>query len=195
MLSPESYIQRLKDCIYSADKIIQEVSQIQPVSPQCLHELTFDGIPMAKKMLIEDRVKGWYRTTRILIETGSGAKDPNVVDFISRGAATVLDPDFKSLLIKRLKAGQSVLNNIIEAEELKNSLRSSEGTADEIWEIIHPLVIDIAKSRVENGYYADAVECACKLLNTTVRAIVQSETGEEADGASLMRKAFHQRIP
>ena len=72
MLSPESYIQRLKESIYSADKIIQEVSQIQPVSPHSLHELTFDGIPMAKKMLIEDRVKGWYRTTRILIETGSG---------------------------------------------------------------------------------------------------------------------------
>ena len=137
MLSPESYIQRLKESIYSADKIIQEVSQIQPVSLHSLHELTFDGIPMAKKMLIEDRVKGWYRTTRILIETGSGAKDPNVVDFISRGAATVIDPDFKSMLIKRLKAGQSVLNNIIEAEELKNSLRSSEVTADGIWEIIH----------------------------------------------------------
>jgi len=195
MLSPESYIQRLKESIYSADKIIQEVSQIQPVSPHSLHELTFDGIPMAKKMLIEDRVKGWYRTTRILIETGSGAKDPNVVDFISRGAATVIDPDFKSMLIKRLKAGQSVLNNIIEAEELKNSLRSSEVTADGIWEIIHPSVIDIAKSRVENGYYADAVECACKLLNTTVRAIVLSETGEETDGASLMRKAFSPRNP
>lgn len=195
MLTSESYIQRLKESISSADKIIQEISRVQPVSYRDLHELTYDGIPMAKKMLVEDRVKGWYRTTRILIETGSGAKDPNVMDFISRGSATLIEPDFKSLLIKRLRAGQSVLKNIIEAEDLKASLRSSEEKTDEIWRIMHPAVREVAKSRMESGYYADAVESACKLLNTTVRTIVQSETGEEADGASLMRKAFSPKNP
>ena len=77
----------------------------------------------------------------------------------------------------------------------KTRRRLSEEKTDEIWRIMHPAVREVAKSRMESGYYADAVESACKLLNTTVRTIVQSETGEEADGASLMRKAFSLKNP
>lgn len=43
---------------------------------------------------------------------------------------------------------------------------------------------------MEDGYFADAVEVACKSLNTCVREIVKAKTGEELDGARLMQRAF-----
>ena len=48
---------------------------------------------------------------------------------------------------------------------------------------------------MESGFYADAVEAACKALNARVREIVKVKTGEELDGAKLMQKAFSVAIP
>lgn len=66
---------------------------------------------------------------------------------------------------------------------------SSEQSMD-VWTLIHPLLVKITKNRMESGFYADAVENACKALNVRVRDIVQAKTGEELDGAKLMQKAF-----
>lgn len=60
----------------------------------------------------------------------------------------------------------------------------------DIWALIHPQIAEVSKKRMNDGYYADAVEAACKVINSRVRDIVLDQTGEEQDGASLMRKAF-----
>lgn len=60
----------------------------------------------------------------------------------------------------------------------------------DVWSLIHPQIAEVSKKRVNDGYYADAVESACKTLNTRVRDYVLDQTGEELDGAGLMRKAF-----
>ncbi len=60
----------------------------------------------------------------------------------------------------------------------------------DIWSLIHPLIAEVSRKRIKDGYYADAVEAACKALNSRVRDIVLDQTGEELDGAGLMRKAF-----
>lgn len=60
----------------------------------------------------------------------------------------------------------------------------------DIWSLVHPSISEVSKKRMNDGYYADAVEAACKALNTRVRDIVLDQTGEELDGAGLMRKAF-----
>ena len=65
----------------------------------------------------------------------------------------------------------------------------------DIWTLIHPLIAEVSKKRIKDGYYADAVESACKALNARVREIVLAQTGEELDGASLMRKAFSPKNP
>lgn len=72
--------------------------------------------------------------------------------------------------------------------------RSDEKDYD-IWGLIHPLVAEVSKKRMIDGYFADAVESACKALNARVRAIVSDQTGEELDGAGLMRRAFSPRNP
>ena len=64
-----------------------------------------------------------------------------------------------------------------------------------IWALIHPSIAEVSKKRIKDEYFADAVEAACKTLNARVRAIVLDQTGEELDGAGLMRKAFSPRNP
>ena len=60
----------------------------------------------------------------------------------------------------------------------------------DVWSLIHPSIMEISSKRMKDGFYADAVESACKCLNARVRDIVLDRTGEELDGAGLMRKAF-----
>lgn len=60
----------------------------------------------------------------------------------------------------------------------------------DVWALMHPQIAEVSKKRINDGYYADAVEAACKTVNSLVRKIVFEQTGEELDGAGLMRKAF-----
>lgn len=65
----------------------------------------------------------------------------------------------------------------------------------DIWSLIYPQIAEVSKKRMSDGYYADAVESACKAINSRVRDIVLDQTGEEQDGAGLMRKAFSPANP
>lgn len=65
----------------------------------------------------------------------------------------------------------------------------------DVWSLIHPKIAEVSKKRINTGFYADAVEAACKALNARVRDIVQDQTGEELDGAGLMKKAFSPNNP
>jgi uncharacterized protein (TIGR02391 family) len=64
-----------------------------------------------------------------------------------------------------------------------------------IWGLLDPEIVDLTQGKFDAGYYADAVETALKHVNTTVRAIVRQATGEELDGAGLMRRAFSPKCP
>ena len=82
---------------------------------------------------------------------------------------------------------------VIEADAgFSNKLeeKPAEDRDYDVWSLVHPLIFEVSKKRMKDGYYADAVEAACKTLNTRVRDIVLGQTGEELDGAGLMRKAF-----
>lgn len=65
----------------------------------------------------------------------------------------------------------------------------------DIWALIHPKIAELTKKRMKDGFYADAVEAACKSLNARVREMVLDQTGEELDGAGLMHKAFSPANP
>jgi uncharacterized protein (TIGR02391 family) len=70
----------------------------------------------------------------------------------------------------------------------------SRGPAN-FWSIIHPTIVVVAKSKFEDGYFADAVESALKEVNKRIKDYVKSETGRELDGASLMNHAFSLERP
>ena len=65
----------------------------------------------------------------------------------------------------------------------------------DVWSLIHPQIAEVSKKRMSDGYYADAVEAACKSVNSRVRDYVLDQTGEELDGAGLMKKAFSPNNP
>lgn len=60
----------------------------------------------------------------------------------------------------------------------------------DFWNLIHPAITGVAKSRFDAEHYADAIETAMKHINTTVKLKVKKKTGNELDGAPLMNTAF-----
>ena len=74
------------------------------------------------------------------------------------------------------------------ANKLEAPPRSSKDY--DVWALIHPSISEVSKKRMRDGYFADAVEAACKAVNARVRDIVLDQTGEELDGAKLMQRAF-----
>jgi uncharacterized protein (TIGR02391 family) len=63
------------------------------------------------------------------------------------------------------------------------------------WDLLHPKVVKVAKSRFESGHFADAVEAALKELNDVVKTIVRVRMHDEHDGADLMNRAFSPKDP
>ena len=72
---------------------------------------------------------------------------------------------------------------------------STQLPAGNFWDNLHPEVTKVARKRFQDGHYADAVESALKALNQAVKQIVKKKTGNEYDGASLMRHAFSPKSP
>ncbi len=65
----------------------------------------------------------------------------------------------------------------------------------EFWSLLHPKVVEVAKTRFDSGHHADAAEAAFKEINDIVRRLVKKQTGGEYDGASLMQFAFSPQHP
>jgi uncharacterized protein (TIGR02391 family) len=64
-----------------------------------------------------------------------------------------------------------------------------------LWEMLHPNIAKISRSRFESGHYADSVEAAFKEVNSVVKKLVKPQTGKEFDGADLMNRAFSLSSP
>ncbi len=66
---------------------------------------------------------------------------------------------------------------------------------NQVWGLLHPSVVTLAKPRFEAGHYADAVEAVLKEVNSVVKQLHKAANNEELDGAALMRTAFSPRRP
>jgi uncharacterized protein (TIGR02391 family) len=73
--------------------------------------------------------------------------------------------------------------------------RKKDKTTRSVWELLHPKVVKISRSRFESGHFADSVEAALKEINRGVRHLVKRHTGQEFDGADLMNRAFSLQNP
>lgn len=58
------------------------------------------------------------------------------------------------------------------------------------WDEVHPKVKELAEERFNNHFYADAISTTLREINVIVKAEVLRITGNEYDGANLMRQAF-----
>jgi uncharacterized protein (TIGR02391 family) len=63
------------------------------------------------------------------------------------------------------------------------------------WNDIHPVIQAVAQSRYESGHYGDAVEACFKEINDIIKKAYKRDTGNEADGDVLMKKALSSQNP
>ncbi len=68
-------------------------------------------------------------------------------------------------------------------------------TLNTFWDLLHPEIVKVSKSRFETNHFADSVEAALKEVNNIVKVIVKQRTSKEYDGADLMYKAFSLKKP
>lgn len=72
---------------------------------------------------------------------------------------------------------------------------SGNSQVDGFWDLLHPRIVQLARSRFESGHLADAVESAFKEVNAVVKDLVKRKTGQEFDGSDLMNRAFSVTSP
>ncbi len=105
------------------------------------------------------------------------------------------DEDTKNGLKKSIAMLAECIGLLEAAEPTTAGEAETKGLGKQLWSFLHPKVVSAAQSRYLAGHYADAVEAALKELNQAVKEAVRTRTGEEADGAALMNKAFSPNNP
>ena len=116
--------------------------------------------------------------------------------------------DFK--LIEEFDRWESKLEITLEKEIFENTLNKMKmehekriskkdkqrpGTLNTFWDLLHPKIVKVSKSRFETNHFADSVEAAFKEVNNIVKVIVKQRIVKEYDGADLMYKAFSLQKP
>lgn len=106
---------------------------------------------------------------------------------------------WESKLEIKLEKGifENVLNKMREEYEKRTSREGKQesDTLNTFWDLLHPKIVEVSKSRFETNHFADSVEAALKEVNNIVKVIVKQKTGQEYDGANLMNKAFSLQNP
>lgn len=69
--------------------------------------------------------------------------------------------------------------------------------AEDIWALIHPMIISVSKNQFIDGYYAEAAENAFKEINSRVKKIyhILDPTSSIPDGKDVMNKVFTPNNP
>jgi len=89
----------------------------------------------------------------------------------------------------------SYLKRRVYITQLYDGNGASPSSMFDLWVLLHPSVVAVAKSRFETEHFADAVEAALKEVNSRVKAFVRAKIGEDLDGSALMKKAFSPNHP
>jgi uncharacterized protein (TIGR02391 family) len=89
----------------------------------------------------------------------------------------------------------SDLERKVYVAQLYDGSRSSPSSGFDLWALLHPSVVAVARSRFGTEHFADAVEAALKEVNSRVKAVVRAKTGREFDGSELMQRAFSPKNP
>jgi len=92
---------------------------------------------------------------------------------------------------------ENALNKMKVEHEKRISKEDKQGpnTLNAFWDLLHPKIVEVSKSRFETNHFADSVEAALKEVNNIVKVLVKRRTNQEYDGADLMNKAFSLKNP
>lgn len=180
-------LKRIQDRINLIPDLIRQVEELKPVTQQTSTMLNIvePNYSLQDLITLEEIVKTWYTDINDILVREIGTDNQQFHDFNRHWQKSLGNLPYKSAWKRRLQQAKIDLKDLIEIEK-ENIVKPQ----DEIWSLIHPLIASVTRRRMEDGYFADAVEAACKSLNTCVREIVKAKTGEELDGARLMQRTF-----
>jgi len=155
------------------------------------HEFTSEGLADSEK-----RLAAWEKETDEILREMFDT--PEIAEEFDRAAG--LYSNLGTTEMARLQAvgGRVTYKNYALDEIIKrlpDYQQSAEKKETDFWDLIHPSITGVAKSRFDSGHYADCAETALKHINTVVKAKVKRKIGEELDGAALMNKAFSVKNP
>jgi uncharacterized protein (TIGR02391 family) len=140
------------------------------------------------------RYRNWDRETHnVLLQLFDTDRYAKEFENITKGMTTKDGSTWQAKLFGHLTVKIELLKEFQRRIE-KHLITPTERPAD-FWCLIHPDIINVTKTRFEAGHYADCAESAFKYINNVVKAIVKGKTGNELDGASLMRTAFSPKNP
>lgn len=141
-----------------------------------------------------DAFHDWQKAMLVLFNNVVPADNEDFL-FIKNKDASGSGFDLKNLYDTISGRYSMLMSDIEKGRFSKQSFNSKESSYSDIWSLIHPQIVEVSMKRMSDGYFADAVEAACKCLNSRVREIVLDQTGRELDGANLMRTAFSVNNP
>lgn len=120
----------------------------------------------------------------------------NIANIANEGVSNFThSPSFKSVedIISVLRSAITRFKRNPDAAEQAKEKEPDQ--MNQVWGLLHPSVVALAKPRFEAGHYADAVEAVLKEVNSAVKQLHKKAANEELDGAPLMRKAFTPNNP
>ena len=88
--------------------------------------------------------------------------------------------------------------NKMKVEHEKRILKEDKQGADTLntfWDLLHPKIVEVSRSRFETNHFADSIAAALKEVNNIVKGIVKQKISQEYDGADLMNRAFSLQNP
>ena len=161
---------------------------------------------MQNRPLSDDVYQSWKLITNDFVEKAFGKHSPKASALSNAGKVYSYPMDageqwWENSRSTRLTTQLAHLESFIQILETEKQLDGHEQTQgsrsvnDQLWSRIHYTIAEIAQHRYESGHLADAVEASFKQVNSRVKAIVRQRTGNEYDGADLMRKAFSPNTP
>lgn len=149
--------------------------------------------------IAESRYQAWDRETHDLIlelfDTDRYAKEYEVIaDGIEPNErCTTWRNDFSERMNTKIRLLEEFQRRI--QKHLADPNPPQSETTIDFWLLIHPEIIAVTKRRFDAGEYADSAAAGFKHINSVVKDIVKTSTGNEYDGAALMRQAFTPNKP
>jgi len=155
------------------------------------HEFNTQGIADAEK-----RLSTWEQETDALLREMFDT--PDLAEEFERAAGLYSNLGHTEMARLQAISGRVTYKNYALDEIIKRLpeyQQSPQPKPPDFWDLIHPSITEVAKSRFDSGHYADCAETAFKHINVIVKEIVKRKTGDEADGAALMKRAFSVHQP
>lgn len=118
----------------------------------------------------------------------------NQIQDINLRKVSIEKTDASAYNIEACKAEAKEILNVL-MDSIPKEQDNSQTVNVDFWELLHPRVKNLAKTRFDNELYADSVSVCLREINLIVKNFVRNAINQELDGAPLMTRAFSANAP